>query len=174
MKELLIGMALIFLDVKVGIGPFTVDLLPDFVGYYLMLPGLENLGRQSGSFRKLRPLAQAMIAVSAVLFVMEATAETLRSHVWIFCLGIGVLAVELVLARRVVAGVREMERIQNRDLEGEKLRNFWLYMAVIRVITYACGWLPLVGNISTVAALVMNACFLAAFYRTVEAYGRNG
>lgn len=170
MKELFIGMVLVLLDVKLELGPFTGDVLPDFVGWYLMLPGLAALGAQNAHFRKVRPWAAVMVIGSAVLYVMEMTAGSLGSKVLNFFLGFAELAVGLLIGYWIVAGIRDMERLQNRELEGEKLQNLWLYMTVIQVITYGCGWIPMVGSVGAIAALVMNGCFLAAFYRTKERY----
>lgn len=170
MKELFIGMMLVFLDVKIGIGQFTADVLPDFVGWYLMLPGLAKLGSQSAHFRKVRPLAVAMVVGSAVLYVMELTAGTLSSKVLNFSVGFVALIISLLIGYRIVSGIRDLERRQNQNLEGEKLQNLWLYTAVIHGITYVCGWIPMVGTMGSVAALVMSVCFLAAFYRTKGLY----
>lgn len=170
MKELFLGMMLVFLDVKIGIGQFTADILPDFVGWYLMLPGLAKLGSQSVHFRKSRPLVLVMVIGTAVLYVMELSAGTLSSKVLNFFLGAAALIISLLVGYRIVSGIRDLERRQNRDLEGEKLQNLWLYTAVIHGIAYACGWIPMVGTMGSVAALVMSVCFLTAFYRTQDLY----
>lgn len=170
MNELFIGMLLVLLDVNAEISRYTLDLLPDFVGYLLMMRGLDTMGSQSACFRKARPLAVAMMIGSAVLYVVEATAVTVHSQFLSFCLGALATAVSLLIGYRTVSGIRDVERQQNRDLEGEKLHSMWLYMAVIQAITYACGWIPLVGAMGSIAALVMNVCFLAAFYRTKNLY----
>lgn len=170
MKDLFIGMVLVFLDVNVGLGEHIFDVLPDFVGYFLMMRNLETLSAQSGWFRKARPLALAMMVYTAVLYAVDALAVTVYGRFISFCLGILALVAGLLIGYWTVSGVRDLEQLKNMDLEGEKLRSFWLYMAVIQAITYACGWIPLVGTMGVIAALVMNICFLAAFYRTMDLY----
>ena len=174
MNELFIGMLLVFLDVNIGFNNHIFDILPDFVGYFLMMRGLEALNGKSRYFEKARPVALGMAIYSAVLYAVDVLAVTVYSRFVSFCLGILALAASLLLGWWIVSGVREMERYQNRDLDGEKLQNFWLYMAIIQGITYACSWIPLVGTMGSIAALVMNICFLAAFYRTKTLYeGQN-
>ena len=170
MNELFIGMLLVFLDVNIGFSSHIFDILPDFMGYFLMMRGLEALSGKSRFFEKARPVALGMAIYSAVLYAVDVLAVTVYSRLLSFCLGIVAMVAGLLLGWWVVSGVREMERIQNRDLEGEKLHSFWLYMAIIQGITYACGWIPLVGTMGSIAALVMNICFLAAFYRTKTLY----
>lgn len=170
MKNLFIGLVLVFLDVNIGLGEHTFDVLPDFVGYFLMLRNLEVLSDHSDWFRKARPLALAMAVYTAVLYAVDALAVTVHGQFLSFCLGILELIASLLIGYWTVSGVRDLERRQNRDLEGDKLHSFWLYMTVIQVITYGCGWIPLVGAMGVIAALVMNICFLAAFYRTMDLY----
>ena len=170
MRNLFIGMVLVFLDVKIGLGEHTLDVLPDFAGYLLMLRNLEALSNHSERFRKARPLALTMAVYTAVLYAVDALAVTVHGQFLSFCLGILALIASLWMGYWIVSGTRELEHRQERDLEGEKLYSFWLYMAVIQVITYACGWIPVVGDMGVIATLVMNICFLAAFYRTMDLY----
>ena len=172
MKDLFLGMVLVFLDVNIGLGAYTFDALPDFVGYFLMLRNLEALSDQSQWFRKARPLTKVMTVYSAALYVVDALAVTVHGKFLSFCLGILALTAALLIGYWTVSGVRDLEQRQDRDLEGEKLRSMWLYAAVIHVITYLCGWVPLVGTVGAIAALVMYVCFLAAFYRTMDLYER--
>ena len=170
MKDLFIGMVLVFLDVNMGLGEHTFDVLPDFVGYFLMLRNLEALSDRSQRFWKARPLARVMMIYSTALYVVKALAVTVHGEFLSFCMGIPELIGCLLIGYWTVSGVRDLEQRQSRDLEGEKLRSMWLYAAVIHVITYLCGWVPLVGTVGTIAALVMHICFLAAFYRTMDLY----
>lgn len=170
MSEMFVGMLLVFLDVNVDFNNHIFDVLPDFVGYFLMMRGLEALARESRWFAKARPVAKGMVVYSAALYAVDALAVTVYSRFLSFCLGLPAMAASLLLGYWTVSGVREMEQLQNRDLDGEKLHSMWLYMAIIQGITYTCGWIPLVGTMGSIAALVMNICFLAAFYRTKSLY----
>ena len=170
MKALFAGMLLVFLDVNIGIDRYILDVLPDFVGYLLMTRGLKALYRQSGSFSKALPLAQGMIVFSGVLYVMDLLAVTIYDRFVSFCLGLAGLVCSLVLSHWIVSGVGDLERNRGWDLEGEKLRSMWLYAAVIQSIAYLCGWIPLVGQIGAVGAVVMHVCFLVAFYRSKDLY----
>ena len=170
MNELFVGMLLVFLDVNIGFNDHVFDILPDFVGYLLMARGLEALARESRYFEKARPVAFGMTIYSGILYVVDALAVTVYSQFLSFCLGLLALAASLLLGYWTVSGIRDIEQCRGWDLEGEKLRSMWLYATVIHVITYLCGWIPLVGQMGAIAALVMYICFLAAFYRTKELY----
>lgn len=173
MNDLFVGMLLVFLDVNLGISRYLVDVLPDFLGYFLMMRGLEAMAAQSPYFGKARPLAMVMMIYTAVLYVVDALAVTVQSKFISFCLGLLATGASLLIGYWTVSGIRDVERRQRRDLEGEKLRNLWLYTAVIQGITYVCGWIPMVGTMGSIAALVMGICFLTAFYRTKKLYQSN-
>lgn len=174
MNALFIGMILVFLDVRVGFGDVTLDVLPDFLGCWLMMRGLSVLAKDSPHFAKARFLSMGLMVYAAVVYVAELQAVTVQSQFTSFCLGLLAMAASLLLGYWTVAGVRDVERRQNRSLEGEKLGSMWLYTAVIQGITYVCGWIPLVGEMGDIAALVMGICFLVAFYRTKNLYEING
>ena len=170
MNELFVGLLLIFLDIDLDMGGNAFDVLPDFVGYLLMTRGLDALHGESRFFQKARPLAMGLMIYSAVLYFVNAMAATVYDQFVSFCLGLLAMAADVLLTSWIVAGVRDVETLRNRDLEGEKLGSMWRYAAVIRCITYFCSWLPLVGQIGAIAALVMHVCFLAAFYHTKKCY----
>ena len=170
MKDLFIGMTLVLLDVNFSVQGHSFDVLPDFIGYYLMLRELEQLAAHSNYFRKAYPWAKGMAIFSLVIYVVNALAVTIRDQFWSFCLGFAAQAIGLLIGYWIVSGVRELERKRRWRLDGEKLFHLWLYMAVVTVITYASSWIPLVGTVGVIASLVMSICFLVAFYRTMKVY----
>lgn len=59
MRHLFWGLFFVTLDFDLSLGSVTLGLLPDFVGYYLLMKGMEELAEESGHFEKGRtgPLA---------------------------------------------------------------------------------------------------------------------
>lgn len=170
MNELFIGMLLVFLDVNVSITGHTFEILPDFLGYFLMMRGLEALSAESHWFEKARPAAMGMAVYSALVYAVDVLAVTVYSRFLSFCLSALATVVSLLIGWWIVSGVQDVERRRGWDLEGEKLRGMWLYAAVIQGITCVCAWIPLVGQMGLIATLVMYICYLAAFYRTKNLY----
>lgn len=170
MNLLFLGMLLVFLDVSAAVGGGSIDVLPDLVGYLLMLRGLGEISDESPFFGKIRPLAQAMVILSAVLMGTELFAVTVYGRFWHFCLGLAAMISGLLIGFWIVSGMRDMERRRGWDLEGEKLSSMWLCAAVIQSISCFCRWIPVVGQIGALGELVMEICFLAAFYRSKKLY----
>lgn len=170
MNMLFYAMVFVLLGVNINIDGHSFGLLPDFIGYFLMMWGLESLGSQSRYFAKARPVAMGMIAYSAVLYVVDALAVTVYFQFWSFCLSAVALAVRLLLSHWIVSGVQDVERSRNWNLEGEKLRSMWIYAVVISVIATLCSWVPVVGQIAGIAEIVVCLLFLAAFYQSKKRY----
>ena len=170
MNELFVGLLLVFLDLNLGFGDHVFDVLPDFLGYLMMIRGLEILGGESRFFEKAKPLAMGLMIYSAVLYFVDAMAVTVYDQFVSFCLGLVAMAADILLSYWIVAAVRDMEKRQCRELEGEKLHSMWFYATVVQCITTFCSWIPLVGQIGAIGAMVMHVCFLAAFYHTKKRY----
>lgn len=173
MKELFAGMLLVFLNVKLDIGGHALDVLPDFVGYLLMMRGLEFLSGESRYFEKARPVSMGMAVYCLVLYGMDFMAASVQDRFMSYCIGLAGMICSLLIGFWIVSGIRDVEQSRKQDLEGEKLHGMWLYSAVVQGISYLCGWIPVVGQIAAIGAMVMYICFLVAFYRTMERYESN-
>ena len=57
MNQIFLGMLFVFLDLTLNINNCTIDFLPDFVGYILMMKGLREMESESACFTKSRPWA---------------------------------------------------------------------------------------------------------------------
>ena len=170
MNGLFAGMLLVLLDLKIEIFGFALDALPDFAGYYLIFEMLAPLVSESPRLGRARMLSLGMAVFSGALWFMEAGAEDIHAQFLCFCLGIPALAGCLLLGHWTVTGIAELEQRRGWILEAEKLCSMWRYTALILAIAYFTGWVPLVGTVGSVAALVMSVCFLAAFFRTRGLY----
>lgn len=174
MNHLFLGMLFVLLDFNLSFGRCTLGLLPDFVGYILILKGLESLSAASGKFAKAKPWALVMAVYTGVLYISDLLSLSFRLRLLAWGLGLASTAAGLAISYWIVTGVQEIERIQSRDLQGQKLKLMWIYMAVISGICYVCNWIPIVGVIAAAGSLVIGICFLVAFYKTKTLYEDGG
>lgn len=151
--KLFLGLIFILLDFEITRGSAVIGLLPDFIGYLLIMKGLEDRDDpwRHGAF--------GLMLVSIVLFVadlMDPGAVT-RLVFWCveFLAGIGAL----VLLHRIV-----------RSHKGP--RELFPVFACIRVLAMLLGWIPLVGTVCAIAYIVVVGCFLIAVYKPLT--GENG
>lgn len=170
MNRLFWGLIFILLNYKITLGSATVGLLPDFVGYFLLMKGMEELSEESECMNKARHGAFGMALVSVILYVADLLNLSAMQAVGIWALGLAAHAVGLAVLYGMVSGIRQMERNDRRDLQGEKLKTMWLVQAVMGTIAYLLSWVPLVGTVAKAAGMVTAGCFLVAMFGVKKRY----
>lgn len=170
MNNLLVGMLLVFLDYNLTAGKHTIGLIPDFIGYIIMVRGLSEMGEQSGRFAKARPIALGLAVYTGILYIMDMFGISIQQRFLFWALGGLSVAASLLVSSQIIAGVRDMEVTQNWDLQGLHLKTLWTYTAVLTGICWVCGWIPVVGTVGAIASIIIHICFLVAFYKTKKLY----
>lgn len=145
MKQFL-GFVFLLLDVNITAGHGGIDLLPDVMGYILVMKGLKD--RED----PWRHLAFGLTLVSLVLFV--GNLMDLDTPV---AVGFGV--VELVVEVLMLVLLFHVIRGSNR------LYQLFPVLACIGILCLMVRWIPLIGTICALANGVMSLCYLAAAYR---------
>ena len=189
MKRLFWGWCFILLDVSFALGrggaSYRVDLLPDFVGWLLLLAGLKLLAPESGLFGRLRPFALGMAACTAALWVCGSLG--------LFPGGLWPLAaalVEFYVSWALLVAIRDVEERRGAALNSGGLKRAWTALLVVR----GCGVLlagaaqPVFlglarqGALSAAAALGglaawalaatgVSVWFLASLWKSAKLYG---
>ena len=119
MKNMFVGLLLIFLDITLNISlgwQGTLDILPDFVGYILILRGAGEMAEVSPSFAKINPAVWAATAVSAISFLLNLfglSAALLSDGLPAQILQTAILLAEEILlfwvTWQMASGIRDME-----------------------------------------------------------------
>lgn len=164
------GMAFVLLDLHLDIGDRTVGLLPDWLGYWWLAKGFSSLEEEWDGFRKGRVPLLVLAAYSAVLYVMDLAALSVRGEALLWGLGLVAAVAVIAVTRLVCQGVCRLEEIRSCGMQDEKLRNFWIYLAVMQVFAAVLNWVPLVGTVCAVAVTVLALCWLAALWDARKRY----
>ena len=143
--KLFLGFLFILMDFPIEIGTAVVEILPDFVGYFLVMKALDSRNDPW------RHLAFVLMLVSAVLFAADLPDKGAAAQIVCGCASLVAEIWMLVLLHHVVR-------------QTDRLRMLFPVLACIRTLCSLLGWLPLVGTVSVVANAVISACFLAAAY----------
>ncbi len=152
MARLLIGLGFVLLDITVRAGSATIGLLPDFIGYVLILRAFDTGAER---FRVPRALISLFLALSVGVFFLHlfAGASWLRFLAWALD---GVLhAAALTTAYLLARGI-------------QRLKPVFLCQTALTVLGWLCAWIPLVGTAAAVAAFAVNAAFIVLFYQSVQ------
>lgn len=150
---LFLGLIFILVDIPVTVGTAVIGLLPDFIGFFLIMKGLE--ARED----PWRHLAFGLVLAGVVLFVSDLVDKQTAARVGFWCFGAVAEILTLLLVYRTVRG-------------HKRLRELFPVLVCIRMLALLCGWVPLVGTVCGAANAVVTVCFLAAAYKPLTA-GKN-
>lgn len=164
MDRIFYGLIFVLLSVQFN----TADLLPDWLGYLLMYPGLGQLASESRHFSSLRPLCLVMNAFTLLLSFANFPEPTM------IILGMVSAAVKLYLLRHLVQGMEELQAgCTTANLEIDTLRSRWTLVVTAEAVVCAAVLLGMNGLITGLVGLgsiIVSVLFLMAFHRARLAY----
>jgi len=182
MKKLFWGFFFIYLNFNLTFNGHQLNILPDFVGYILLLKGMGELAEESACFDRAKPFAAVMTVYSAILWIGALLAVT--SEGWIASvLGLIALALALYISWLLIRGVREIEEQAGEDFGGGALFSRWKILLCVQVISRLLGLMANLANLSviytlgaavSIAGMVVIVTYLLAWYRTWSAYENRG
>lgn len=162
MNRLFWGLFFVLLDLKTTVGTAVIEVLPDFIGFYLMMKGMESLAGKSDRFDRGRHWCFGLAIVGGILFGADLMNPDTMAKVWLWAIGLAALILTLVLIRAAVRGIRDMGRnTQNADA-------MWMILAVMQVICHLLNWVPLVGSVCNGVSMAIGALFLIVLYSTLK------
>jgi uncharacterized protein involved in cysteine biosynthesis len=170
MKNIWIGLLLIFLDFSLNLNNVHIGLIPDFIGYLVMLGGLAELTEESPLFDKVRPFAVGMAVYTGILYALDLFGVSASLGYLSALLGIISTAVSLYITYDIVMGVREMEETYHADLNGDRLYSAWKLQAIFSLVSFFSLLLPLLALVFILAAFCAAVYFLVMFNRAKNRY----
>lgn len=171
MRNIFIGMLLVFLDFNFDFDTSRIGLIPDFIGYIFIIKGLAEMTEKSSRFAKVRPHAIGMLIYTAILYVMDVFGASAALEVWAaFVVGLVSTIISLYISYNIVMGVGDMQRVQERQLNADGLYFMWKLLAVFSIGSIITLWIPLLNIISIIVAIIITICFLVSFNKTKNLY----
>ncbi|MBR2481529.1 MAG: hypothetical protein IKB58_01580 [Oscillospiraceae bacterium] len=164
MDRIFYGLIFVLLSVQFN----TVDLLPDWLGYLLMYPGLGQLASESRHFAALRPLCLVMNVYTLLLNCAGFSESSM------VMLGMVSVAVKLYMLRRLVQGMEELQAgCTTANLEIDTLRSRWTLVVTAEAVVCAAvllGMNGLITGLIGLASIIISVLFLMVFHRARLAY----
>ena len=168
MRKLFWGFFLILLDAPFSFANSTLQLLPDWLGYLLLLAGCAQLEDESELFGKMRSFCIALCIFSAFLWLAEFSG--LGSNTFGNILRLVHLCLRLYVIRRVIRAIAQTEMRRNCDLSSAHLRRVWLAVAICTAAAVVLLCFPAMAVLCAAAADIAGIIFLFAFHGTRKAY----
>jgi len=163
-------MLFVFLDFNINAGRSTIGLIPDFIGYIIMIKGLAELGEESVYFAKAKGFAKGMAVYTAILYVMDLIGFTRSIGIGAFLFGLVSIAISLYISNCIVKGVEELENIHNTYLNADSLYSVWKVYAGFTIATYVLILVPLLNIICILVSLIAAIVFLVSFSKSKRLY----
>lgn len=167
MTMILIGFLFLFFRCDLSVGDAVIGLLPSFVGYFLILAGLNELIVENRQLVRLRPWVTGMglctgVQYAAALFGLTATTPLLD-----LMIALAESAVCYWIIYRILAGIAEIEYRLGVTLMAQRLKIRWIWMVLLLAGIYVFLFLgPALSLLLAVGYFVMAILFLVAFHKT--------
>lgn len=166
---------LINTNVKIGNG---LDLLPDFVGYVLMIVGAQEMQKKLPDLYRLLGSAssvwKALILYSGVFWVLDLLGISLGADVVLLVLEILAIAGQYYGWFLLVSSLDRLGKQYNEDLNTKGLITAWWISVIAVGLEFLFGELNLSASLlySIVAILVLTAplYFLFQLYKSKKSY----
>ena len=172
MKKILVGSVFVFFSMNLSLGEGTLGLLPDFVGYFLLLQGAKELREKEmvifPPIRLAEMVWKVLLAVTVLTYVLELFGISLAvdSVEGIAC-SVLLAAGECYCWKKFIDALGRIEREHVWDLNTLKLTTaWWIYViaAVLNVVVIFVKTPLLFG-------IILGLTITAPIYFMVQMYG---
>lgn len=170
MKNIFVGFILIFLDFNLNLGQSTIGLVPDFIGYLVMANGLVEMARESNLFIEIKPYATGMSIFTGVLYVMDFLGVSATFGVLSFLFALISTVISLTISFSIVMGVIDMERKNNKFLNGIALKSTWNILVVFNILAYIALLFSYGSIIVIIATFIVHILFLVDLNKSKNLY----
>ncbi len=170
MDKIFIGFILIFLDFNFTIGNVRIDILPDFVGYIVMIYGLIEMTSKSPRFMETKPYAIGMAVYTGILFFIDIFFSSTSLGVLTYIFAFASTCIYIFISYKIVMGVIDMEEKYNVNLNGNSLKSRWTAFAVFNILSFVSLLIPPFLTIFLIVGIIIFICFLFAFYNSKKLY----
>lgn len=155
------------LDFNLDIGSIRIGLIPDFMGYILMIKGLTEIERFSEHFIKTKPFANGMLIFSIIIYVMDFLSISPILGTFInTVLGILSMILSLLIVYKIILGIKDIEDNMLIDLHSKQLYSTWKLLAFLSILVYILIFIPSFILLCVLMNLVVNIYFLYMFNKS--------
>jgi hypothetical protein len=170
MKNIFIGFLLVFLDFDLKFGNSKIGLIPDFIGYFVMISGLVEMAGESPLFMKVKPYVTGMAFYTGVLYVLNLAGISMSLGVLSYGLAFIPTVVSLYISYNIVMAVIDMEGKYNTSFNGGSLKPIWTLLAVFNILSFVSLLFSAAAIIFIIVSFIVAVYFLFAFNKSKNLY----
>ena len=145
MDKLFWSYFLLYLDFTLNFGIIKINLIPDWLGYLLLLSSLKALQGESPLFQKPQIWCRILAVYSGLLWFGDLVGVSFNPGGWL--LGLAATFLQLYITLRVIDGIADVEQFRACSLGSESLRKAWRVAAAGSVAAFVLVWIPPLAGI---------------------------
>ena len=164
-------MLLSFLNLTFTVGSMKIGLIPDFLGYILILKGIREISEEGIHFSKAELYIKGMIAYTLCAYITDLLGITdqINQVTWIVQ-GIIFANIALYITYLIIMGIADIESQYKCNLKSETLYLLWKARVVWPVLAYLVVFVPAIALIILVIGFGVNVYFLISFNNSKNLY----
>ncbi len=169
MKFIFIGLLLTNLDLNLNLPNFSIDVLPDIIGWILILLGCAKMAQYSGKFRTSELIAAVMTVVSLAAIFIGAVDAGLISRISGIIAGVG----DLAFCWFVTKAISDTEDKFRTDLGYMELYRVLSIKIVTFVLSAILQFIPYLGVVFIIAHIVVCLIFIYRIFTVMKAFQKH-
>ncbi len=170
MNNLFRGMIFIFININLTLGNSKIDILPDFIGFFMLVKGLEELYNQSDNFIKIKPFATGLGVYTLIVFLLNLFGIGYGLE---YVAGIVYTILLIYVTYTIIIGIMDIEKSFNISLDSERLMSSWKIMTIFNILIFIVIFIPFLNFIFLIFSIVFTIAYLVSFNRTKNLYYEN-
>lgn len=171
MQNIFYGMVLSFLNFSFNIGNCKIGLIPDFLGYILILKGVREIVSESEYFTKIELHIKLMVLYTLFLYIMDLLGNSSHiNDIFNIVLGIIFAIIALYIVYNIIMGIIDIEKINNYNLKSDILYSLWKARVISTVLVYLTVFIPAIMLIVIMIGFIVNIGFIIKFNDSKNLY----
>lgn len=173
MKKLFIGLIFILLGFNLKFGDSSIDILPNFIGYFMAYKGLEELKHENQQFANAYKMSPWLGFYALYIFLISLFGISYGNSLFYgLSLVVGIIAAvaAIYFTYLITKGVLVLEVDKGWNLYGKTLMSMWKISNILALLVVFVVWLPLLNLAVLILAILYSIKYLVAFNDTKKAY----
>ena len=178
MKLIFWGLLLDFLDFNLTLNGFSIDILPDFVGWLLVLFGARRMREENERFARMQPAAGVLFVVYLLSFLLQPfgsvdLGDSLPAVALALAVNLVFVALYAYVLWQLVRAMQEMEERYGRAFGAHGMRTAVIVILAVMLLAPLVVWLPFGFALAILLSIGSFAAFLVLLVlllRAAKAY----
>lgn len=169
MSKIFAGFLFVFLNFNLTLNQtYTVNLLPDFIGFLLLYLGTRELLEESPRYSAAGPWLLALTAYSLAVWVLDFLGI---SGGWVASLLTLAGAVASYYATwLVIKGFGDIENNNRVEIGAAQSMHSWKICAILNIVAVGLSWVPVLSVLLMLGMVVVTILLLVSLNKTRKLY----